>query len=200
MHLQQQQLAEIVEEFKHDVSKFKQDINKALKKFEQDISNALEKFEQDLCKRFNKFEHALKKIEETRAQTKQLDDDEEDKNFIEDDVRVVDFVFKDESFENRSRAKIGRNRVDEDFVQNLSNMLRAIFVQKRICEDSSYKQIGAKIMQNMLLKIRGRVFLEKRFGIRDHDQDSRTNLLQPGENDGENIWIYSKYHYYLLIG
>ena len=189
MHLQQQQLAEIVEEFKQEISKFKQDISKALKKLEQDI-----------CKGFNKFEQALKKIEEARAQDMQLDDDEDDESFIEDDVRVVDFVFKDESFKNRSRAKIGCNRVDEDFVQNLSNLLRAIFVQKRICEDSSYKQIGAKIMQNMLLKIRGRVFLGKRFEIKDHDQDSRTNLLQPGENNGESIWIYSKYHYYLLIG
>ena len=129
-----------MEEFKQDVSKFKQDINKVLKKFKQDINKALKNFEQG----FNNFEHALKKIEETRAQTKQLDDDEEDKNFIEDDVRVVDFVFKDESFENRSRAKIGRNRVDEDFVQDLNNLFRAIFVQKQICEDSSYKQIRAK--------------------------------------------------------
>ena len=193
MHLQQQQLAEIVEEFKHDVSKFKQDINKALKKFEQDISNALEKFEQDLCKRFNKFEHALKKIEEARAQDMQLEDDEDDKSFIEDDVRVFDFVFKDGSFENRSHAKIEFNRVDEDFVQNLNNLLRAIFVQNRICEDLSYKQIRAKIVQNMLLKIRGRFFLGKRFGIKDHDQDSRTNLLYTGENDAGNIWIYSKY-------
>ncbi|KAF2574438.1 hypothetical protein F2Q70_00004413 [Brassica cretica] len=106
-------------------------------------------------------------------------DDEDDESFIEDDVRVVDFVFKDGSFENLSHAKIGRNRVDEDFVQNINNLLRAIFVQKRICEDSSYKQIHAKIVQNMLLKIRGRVFLGKRFGVKDHDQDSRTNLLQP---------------------
>ena len=29
----------------------------------------------------------------------------------------------------------------------------------------------------------------KRFGFEDYDQDSRTNLLQPGENDVENIWI-----------
>ena len=125
-------------------------------------------------------------------------DDEDDESFIY--VRVVDFVFKDGSFENRSHAKIGRNRVDEDFVQNINNLLRAIFVQKRIYEDSNYKQIHAKIVQNMLLKIRGRVFLGKRFGVKDHDQDSRTNLLQPGENYAENMWIYSKYYYYLLIG
>ncbi|KAL0854011.1 hypothetical protein Bca101_059163 [Brassica carinata] len=62
------------------------------------------------------------------------------------------------------RAKLGRNHVDEDFLQNLDNILRAKFVQKRICEDSSYKQFRAKIVQNMILKIRGRVFLGKRFG------------------------------------
>ena len=61
-------------------------------------------------------------------------------------------------------------------------------MRKRICEDSSYKQISAKIVQNMLLKIRGRVFLGKRFGFEDYDQDSRTNLLQPGENDADMIF------------
>ena len=118
----------------------------------------------------------------------------------EDVVHVLDFVFKEDPFENRSRAKLGRNHFDEDFVQNLNNLLRANFVQKRICEDSSYKQICEKIVQNKLLKIRGRFFMGKRFGFEDYDQNSRTNLLQPGENDAENIWIYSKYYYYLLIG
>ena len=89
-----------MEEFKQDVSKFKQDINKALKKFEKDISNAWKKFEQDLCKGFNKFKQELKKIKETRAQDMQLEDDED---FIENDVRVVDFFFKDGSFESRKR-------------------------------------------------------------------------------------------------
>ena len=117
----------------------------------------------------------------------------------EDDVYVLDFVFKEDFFENRSRAKLGRNRFDEDFVQSLNNLLHANFVQKQICEDSSYKQIREKIVQNKLLKIRRRFFMGKRFGFEDYDQDSRMNLLQPEENDAENIWIYSKY-YYLLIG
>ena len=116
--------------------------------------------EQDICKGFNKFEQALKKIEEARAQDMQLDDDEDDDSFIEDDVCVVDFVFKDESFENRIRAKIGSNRVDEDFVQNLSNLL---LVQKRICEDSSYKQIRAKIMQTHVVEDSWKSFSWKTF-------------------------------------
>lgn len=53
-------------------------------------------------------------------------------------------------------------------------LMRAKFVQKRIYEDSSYKQIRAKIVQNMILKIRGRVFIGKRFGFEDYDQDSRS--------------------------
>ncbi|KAJ4868151.1 Uncharacterized protein Rs2_50301 [Raphanus sativus] len=119
----------------------------------------------------------------------------------EEDVHHIDFIFKEGSFENLSRAnfgrdeiceksvqeefraKIGRNRIDEDFVQNFNNLLRANSVQQRICEASSYKQFRAKIVQNMLLKIRGRVFLGKYDGFKDYDQDSRTNLLQPGEND-----------------
>ena len=103
-------------------------------------------------------------------------------DIYEDDVLRIDFIFKEGSIEI-SRAKLRQNRICEDFLQNLNYLSGANFVRKRICEDSSYKQISAKIVQNMLLKIRGRVFLGKRFGFEDYDQDSRTNLFQPGEND-----------------
>ena len=63
---------------------------------------------------------------------------------------MIDFVFKEGSFENRSRGKVRRNHIDEDFVQDLDNMMRANFVQKRICEDSRYKQFRAKIVQNQV--------------------------------------------------
>ncbi|WZZ16443.1 hypothetical protein YC2023_109532 [Brassica napus] len=103
-------------------------------------------------------------------------------DIYEDDVLHIDFIFKEGSIEI-SRAKLGQNRIGEDFLQILNYLSGANFVRKRICEDSSYKQISAKIVQNMLLKIRGRVFLGKRFEFEDYDQDSRTNLFQPGEND-----------------
>ena len=108
-------------------------------------------------------------------------------DIYEDDVLHIDFVFKEGSIEI-SRAKLGQNRIGEDFVQNLKYLLGANFVRKRICEDSSYKQICAKIVQNMLLKIRGRVFLGNYFGFENYDQDSRTNLFQPGENDVDKIF------------
>ena len=64
-------------------------------------------------------------------------------NIYEDDVLHIGFVFKEGSFEIL-RAKLGRNHTDEDFVQNLDCLMRANFVQKRICEDSKDNQIRAK--------------------------------------------------------
>ena len=73
------------------------------------------------------------------------------------------------------RVPLVRKRICEDFVQNLNNLLGAYFVRK-ICEDSSYKQICAKIcktcywrfeeeflLENILdskttIEIRGRIF------------------------------------------
>ena len=49
-------------------------------------------------------------------------------DIYENDVLHIGFVFKEGSFEI-SRAKLGQNRFDEDFVQNLNNLLRANFVQ-----------------------------------------------------------------------
>ncbi|KAJ4890151.1 Uncharacterized protein Rs2_29899 [Raphanus sativus] len=118
-------------------------------------------------------------------------------DIYEDDVCVVRAKFGRDEFcakfgrddlraksgRDEFRAKYGQNHIDEDFVKNIDNLMRANFVQDRICEDSCYKQIRAKIVQNMLLKIRGRVFLGKSFGFKDYKHDSRANLLQPEEND-----------------
>lgn len=38
--------------------------------------------------------------------------------------------FQDRSFENRNCAKIERNYIEKEFLQNLNNLLRANFVQK----------------------------------------------------------------------
>ena len=49
-------------------------------------------------------------------------------------------------------------------------------------------QIYAILNLRILLKIREKVFLGKRFGFKDYDQDSKTNLFQPEENDAERIF------------
>ncbi|KAJ4889327.1 hypothetical protein Rs2_29075 [Raphanus sativus] len=117
MYLQQQQLVEIVEileKCKQDINKFQQDLNKINKKLEQDFYTAL-----------NKFDEALKKREAARAQDVQLDDDEDEERFIEEDICVVDSVYKDEVC-----AKLGH---DEICVNSIPKSFRYIINRNNPC-------------------------------------------------------------------
>ncbi|KAF2605936.1 hypothetical protein F2Q68_00045551 [Brassica cretica] len=95
----------------------------------------------------------------------------------EDDVRVVDFVFYEDSFENFVCAKIGQDEIRAKFGRD---KIRAKPMQDEFRENFGESQ-KIRFYENF-------GFEDKSFEDFSHEkpiQDSRTNLLQPGDNDAD---------------